>query len=295
MANENQKWKRIIKSKRKPFDLQFGEVWRYRDLIALFVKREFISKYKQTILGPLWAIIQPLLTTVVFSVVFGKIAGLPVTDSSESSILLPPFLFYMAGTIAWGYFSHVVSATSETFRANARIMSKVYFPRLVSPISTAISNLISYGIQILLFIIIYAVCAIVGIAEVNFTVNVLLVPLCILQMMLLGLGTGILISSLTTKYRDLAMLVGFGLQLWEYASPVAYGLSLVTEHASAAAFNAYMINPFTSIVTTIRYGVFGSGYFNITFYLISWGVTLLLFFAGVLLFNRVEKTFTDTI
>lgn len=281
----------VITSEKKLFDLSLGELFRYRDLIFLFVKRDFVSKYKQTILGPLWAIIQPLLTTVVFTVIFGSLANLTTSDSPGAIASVPSFLFYMAGTIVWTYFSSVVNATSGTFISNSHIMGKVYFPRLAVPVSTAASNLISFGIQLVMFIAIYAVCALTGSATFTLSPYLLLVPLVIIQLMLLSMSFGIIISSLTTKYRDLAMLVGFGLQLWQYATPVAYGLTLIPEKWMML----YLLNPVTPAVLTFRYAFFGVGYFSLTYYLISWGMTLLLLAISIMLFNRIEKNFMDTV
>ena len=280
-----------ITSKKKLFDLSLGELFRYRDLVFLFVKRDFVSKYKQTILGPLWAIIQPLLTTVVFTVIFGSLAKLTTSDSPGAIASVPSFLFYMAGTIVWTYFSSVVSATSNTFIANSHIMGKVYFPRLAVPVSTAASNLISFGIQLVMFIAAYVICAITGSATFTLSPFLLLIPLVIIQLMLLSMSFGIIISSLTTKYRDLAMLVGFGLQLWQYATPVAYGLTLIPDKW----MTLYLLNPVTPAVLTFRYAFFGVGYFSLTYFLISWVITLVLLAISIMLFNRIEKNFMDTV
>lgn len=288
----NEKWLIQIKPKGKGIDFNFREIWAYRDLVVLFVKREFVSKYKQTILGPMWAIIQPLLTTVVFTIIFGNLANLTTADAiMGEEIRIPSFLFYMSGTIIWSYFSSTVSATSNTFIGNAHIMGKVYFPRMVTPIATALSNMISFGIQLLMFVAILAVCIMRGEANVQLSANIVILPIIILQLILISTSVGIIISSLTTKYRDLAMLVGFGLELWKYATPVAYGLLLIPPKW----LSVYMINPVTPIVTTFRYVFFGMGYFSWFYFLVSWIVTLLVFIFGMLMFNRIEKTFMDTI
>ena len=279
-----------ITSKHRLFDLHLKETFDYRDLIFLFVKRDFVSLYKQTILGPLWAVIQPLLTTVVFTIVFGNLAGLTTADVA-GSFIVPGFLFYMSGNICWNYFSSVLTATSNTFINNRATMGKVYYPRLVSPISTALSNLISFGIQLGMFLIFWAYYLIRGGTSITATPYMLLIIPLILQMMILSVGCGIIISSLTTKYRDLAMLVGFGLQLWQYASPIAYGLQLIPDRLMWL----YMLNPVTPIITTFRYALLGFGYFNLTYYLISWAVTMVIFFIGLILFSRIERTFMDTI
>lgn len=286
----NQQFKTVIDSNHRLMDLHIRETLQYRDLIFLFVKRDFVSLYKQTILGPLWAIIQPLLTTIVFTFVFGSLAGLSTLDIA-GDFVVPGFLFYMSGNICWSYFSSTLSATSNTFLANSATMGKVYYPRLVAPIATSISNLIAFSIQLVMFFVIWGVCLIAGGTSIAVSPKLLLVPLTIVQMMCLGVGFGIIISSVTTKFRDMAMLVGFGLQLWQYASPIAYGLSIIPQKY----LGLYMLNPMSSIVTTFRYAVFGFGYFNIGYYLIGWAITLLLFFVGLILFSRIERTFMDTI
>jgi len=288
---EHEKFKTVITSKHKIFNLHLKETFQYRDLIFLFVKRDFTAKYKQTILGPLWAIIQPLLTTVVFTLVFGSLAGLTTADIS-GEFVIPAFLFYMSGNICWSYFSTTVTATSNTFIGNMAVMGKVYYPRLVTPIATAFSDLISFGIQFAMFLVIWLVYIIIGGTSIIITPMLLLIPLLIVQMIILSTGFGIIISSVTTKYRDLTMLVGFGLQLWQYASPIAYGLELIPKNY----LTLYMIvNPVTPIVTTFRYAMFGFGYFNVWYYLISWAITLIVFFIGLILFSKIERTFMDTV
>lgn len=286
-----QKFKTVITSKHKIFNLHLKETFQYRDLIFLFVKRDFTAKYKQTVLGPLWAIIQPLLTTVVFTFVFGSLAGLTTADIS-GEFVIPAFLFYMSGNICWSYFSSTLTATSNTFIGNMAIMGKVYYPRLVTPIATAFSDLISFGIQFAMFLVIWLVYIIIGGTSIVITPMLLLIPLLVVQMIILSTGFGIIISSVTTKYRDLTMLVGFGLQLWQYASPIAYGLELIPKNY----LTLYMIvNPVTPIVTTFRYAMFGFGYFNVWYYLISWAITLIVFFIGLILFSKIERTFMDTV
>lgn len=289
-----QTFKTKITSKHRVFDLHLRETFQYRDLIFLFVKREFVSKYKQTILGPLWAIIQPLLTTVVFTIIFGNLAGLTTADVT-GDFIVPGFLFYMAGNICWSYFSGNLSATSNTFLSNSGTMGKVYYPRLVAPVSSAFSNLISFAIQFAMLIVFWLYYVIRGGTSIAVTPWLLLLPLTILEMMILSTGLGIIISSWTTKYRDLQMLVGFGLSLWQYASPIAYGLSLAEDKLPDWVYTIYMLNPVTPIVTTFRYSIFGFGYFNLTFYLISWAMSLALFFIGLILFSKIERTFMDTI
>lgn len=285
-----QQFKIEITSEHKLLDLHIKETLEYHDLILLFVKRDFTALYKQTILGPAWAIIQPLLTTVVFTIIFGNLAHLTTADV-EGEYALPGFLFYMSGNICWGYFSTTLSATSNTFLVNRGTMGKVYYPRLVAPISTAFSKLISFGIQFAMFLLFWLVYIFQGDTNIKVTPMLLLVPLLILQLIILSTGCGIIISSVTTKYRDLAMLVGFGLQLWQYGSPIAYGLQLVPERW----MGLYMLNPVTPIVTTFRYAMFGFGYFNLSYYLIGWGISIVVFFIGLVLFSRIERTFMDTI
>ena len=275
-------WDTVIKPKSGLMDLHLRECWKYRDLILLFVKRNFIIVYKQTILGPAWAIIQPLLTTVVFTVVFGSLAGLAADG-------VPSFLFYMSGTVAWHYFSGCLTGTASTFTGNAAILGKVYFPRLVMPISNVLTNLISFSIQFVMFLIFLVVYWVQGTVQPN--LMALMLPLLVAHMALLSLGVGIIISSLTTKYRDLAMLVGFGVQLWMYATPVAYDIGIIP----AKYMDLYMLNPMTPIINTFRYAFLGVGSFDLGYYLLSWGVTAVILFFGVVLFNRVEKTFMDTV
>lgn len=278
-----QPFETIITPKKAWFDLNLKELWRYRDLILLFVRRTFVSQYKQTILGPAWAVIQPLLTTVIFTIIFGNIAGLAPGG-------VPTFLFYLSGSVAWGYFSGCLTATSNTFTANAAIMGKVYFPRLVMPVTTVISQLISFAIQFAFFLLFFAYYCITG-AGVHPNGFVLLTPLLVLQMACLGLGFGVIVSALTTKYRDLAMLVSFGVQIWMYLTPVTYDICFIPERF----LPLYMLNPVTPVITTFRYAFLGTGTFQLTYYLIGWAVTLAVLLLGVVLFNRVEKTFMDTV
>ena len=287
---DNLEFKTLITSEHKLLDLHLRETFQYRDLIFLFVKRDFTSQYKQTILGPAWAIIQPLLTTVVFTIIFGNLAGLTTADI-EGDYIIPGFLFYMAGNICWAYFSSTLSGTSNTFLANRGTMGKVYYPRLVAPISTALSKLISFGFQLGMLFCFLLYYVIRGGTSIQITPMLLMIPVCVLQMIILSTGCGIIISSVTTKYRDLAMLVSFGLQLWQYGCPIAYGLQLIPEKWRFL----YMLNPVTPIVMTFRYAVFGFGYFDLQYCLISWGVSLLVFFIGLIQFSRIERTFMDTI
>ena len=287
---EIQQYKTHISSAHHLFDLHIRETLQYRDLIFLFVKRDFTAQYKQTILGPLWAVIQPLLTTVVFTIVFGNLAKLTIADI-PGDYVIPGFLFYMGSNICWGYFSSTLGATSNTFLSNRGTMGKVYYPRLVAPIATAFSRLVSLGIQFAMFMLFWCFFLVKGGTDIRVTPWLLLLPLIIVQLMLLAVGCGIIISSVTTKYRDLAMLVGFGLELWRYGCPIAYGLQLVPEKYLAW----YLLNPVTPILTTFRHAVFGFGYFDIVHYLISWAESIAVFVIGLVLFSRIERTFMDTI
>lgn len=278
----------VIQPKTKWFDLKLKQVLEYRDLIFLFVKRNFVSKYKQTVLGPIWAVIQPLLTTVVFTLVFGNIAGLAPGG-------IPSFIFYLSGTILWTYFSSCLTQTANTFVANSHIMGKVYFPRLVMPISTVFSEMIGLAIQYV-FLIIFLVYYTVTGQGVHPNLWILMTPLMILQLAVLSLGFGIIVSALTTKYRDLAMLVAFGTQLWMYASPIAYDMFSMGAFAPGGKWHAlYMCNPVTSIVNLFRYGYLGIGTMEWNYYFIGWATTIVIFLIGVVLFNRIEKTFMDTV
>jgi lipopolysaccharide transport system permease protein len=273
----------VIRPRTGWFDLRLAELWNYRDLVFLFVRRDFVSAYKQTILGPLWYLIQPVLTTIVFTIVFGKIARIP-TDG------IPPFLFYMAGYIAWAYFAECLTMTSNTFVTNAHIFGKVYFPRLVVPLATVITNMMKFAVQFCLFLIFYAYFLLSG-ASVHPTIWIAVLPVLILEMALLGMGFGIVISSLTTRYRDLAFLVAFGVQLWMYATPVVYPLSQIPGKYHLF----FMLNPMTAVVETFRAAFLGSGGVNSTFMAASWVITLLVLFVGIILFSRIEKTFMDTV
>ncbi len=276
-------WTKVIRPQRSWWDLRLRELWLYRDLIWLFVWRDFVAYYKQTILGPLWYLIQPLLTTGVFTVIFGNIAGLP-TDG------LPSFLFYMAGNTVWSYFSTCLISTSNTFTNNAALFGKVYFPRLSIPFSIIISNLISFGIRFLLFLIFLFYFMLVG-SDVQLTLWILSLPILLLLMAGLGLGLGIIVSSLTTKYRDLQQLVGFGVQLLMYATPVIYPLSTV----QGIWRWLLLANPMTPIVEAFRLAFLGIGTVEPLHLLVSATCTAVIFLLGVLIFNHVETTFMDTV
>lgn len=293
---EKQKFKTTITSKHKVFDLHLKETFRYRDLIWLFVKRDFTALYKQTILGPLWAVIQPVLTTFVFSFVFGSLAGLATADI-PGQFNIPSFLFYMTGTMLFTYFSTNVNKVSKIFIENRATMGKVYYPRLVQPIATSLSNLIPLVINLVLFVVVWLIFLLTGTTSIQVTWWLLLIPAIILELIILSVGLGMIISAVTTKYRDLQMLVGFGLQLWQYASPIAYGLTLISasEKWGSLLLVYTCVNPLTPIVTSFRLAVFGFGYFDWIPYVVSWGISIFVFFIGLMLFSKTEKNFMDTI
>jgi lipopolysaccharide transport system permease protein len=273
----------IIGPQRNLLDLRLRELWHARDLILLFVRRDFVSVYKQTILGPLWYLIQPLLTTITFTVIFGNIAKLP-TDG------LPQFLFYMSGTIIWTYFSSCLSKTSDTFVSNAGLFGKVYFPRLAVPISILISNLIAFSIQFAFFLVFMGYFAWKG-TPLHPNWWILLTPLLLLMMAGLGLGFGIIVSSLTTKYRDLRFLIQFGIQLLMYITPVIYPTSAIPHRFQVLI----QFNPMSSVVEAFRYAYLGAGTVNLTQLAYSFGIMVVAIIIGVIIFNRVEATFMDTV
>ena len=279
----DENWTTVICPQRGWLDLRLGELWQARELVMLFVWRDFVSAYKQTILGPLWYLIQPLLTTITFTVIFGRIANLP-TDG------LPQFLFYMAGTVIWGYFAACLTKTSNTFIANAGLFGKVYFPRLTVPLSILISNLVTFAIQLGLFLILLAYFALAG-AAIRPNLWVLATPLLVLVMAGLGLGFGIIVSALTTRYRDLQYLVTFGVQLSMYATPVVYPLSTV----SGKLRWLILANPMTPIVEGFRYAFLGAGTVDGGHLLYSATFMLVVLLIGILIFNQVERTFMDTV
>ncbi len=279
----NEQWTKIIEPPGHLFELKLGELWRYRDLVILFVHRDFVAQYKQTILGPLWHLLQPLLTTIMFTIVFGKIARIP-TDG------VPPFLFYMAGTVLWSYFASVLTGTSMTFTANAHIFGKVYFPRLAVPLSTLVSRLISFAIQFAFFLCFLGWFAWQG-AGVAPTGWIVLTPLLVLMTAALGLGLGIIISAMTTRYRDLGVLVTFGVQLFMYATPVVYPLSVIPERYHALA----LLNPVAPIVEAFRVAFLGAGTISLGYLALSFAVIGAILLGGIALFNRIERTFMDTV
>ena len=276
-------WDLIIEPKTSWFDLRLHEIWDYKDLLFIMVKRDFIAAYKQTILGPLWHFLQPLFTTIVFVIVFGKIAQIP-TDN------IPQPLFYLSGLTLWNYFSACLNGTSNTFIANAGIFGKVYFPRLIIPLSVVISNAIKLGIQFILLMAMMAYYAFQG-YPFNIGLNILWIPLIILIVALLGLALGILISALTTKYRDIAVLMGFGVQLLMYATPVIYPLSYIPEKYKSIIGS----NPLTWLTEAFRNGLLGEGAVNLPMLGYSAGLTLVLLIGSIMVFSKVEKTFMDTV
>ena len=286
MKKNNGEWTAIIRPKTGWFDIDLREIWHYKDLIFMFLKRNFNSAYKQTVLGPLWFLINPLLSSSMYTLVFGQIAKIS-TDG------VPQFLFYLCSHAAWGYFSTCLSSTASTFTGNAYLFGKVYFPRLVSPITSVIYGLLSFFIQLLLLAVAMVIFALRG-EPVYPNIHMLLLPVLILQMALLGMGCGIIISSVTTKYRDLTILIGFGLQLWMYGTPVVYPISQVKNIAPGFE-QLIWLNPVAPIINNFRYAVLGCGEMNYTYWGISWIVTVSVLFVGVLIFSRVEKTFMDTV
>ncbi len=283
MSSPDEKWDLVLRPQKGWWDIDFAGIWRYQDLIWLFVQRDFVTLYKQTILGPLWYVIQPIFTTGVFTIIFGQLAQIP-TDG------IPAFLFYMSGSISWSYFSSCLTRSSNTFIANAGVFGKVYFPRMTVPIAGVLINLAQFAIQLVLFLIVYAIFWYRG-EILTPHLSLFLFPLLVLQMGLLGLGAGILISSMTTKYRDLVFALNFGLQLWMYATPIVYPASIIP----SKYLGWYMINPMAPIVEGFRLGFFGKSVVTWEHMLTGWVVTLVLLLAGLLMFHRVERTFMDTV
>lgn len=283
MPTDNE-WDLIIEPKSKFFQLNLKELWDYRDLIVLFVKRDFSAQYKQTILGSLWHFIQPVFTTIVFLLIFSKIAKIP-TDS------IPPVLFFMSGITIWNYFSACLTATSSTFVSNAGIFGKVYFPRMVIPISTVISNMIRFGIQLILLFSVIFWYHFNGF-KFNLSWNLTLIPLLLLIMALFGLGLGIIISSLTTKYRDFTVLIGFAVQLAMYLTPIAYPLSFLKGKSYAKWVE---LNPLSAVVEGFRFSLFNKGDFHYNDLIFSSVITIIVLIIGLLIFSKVERTFMDTV
>ncbi len=277
------KWTEIIRPKTGWFELNIKEIWQYRDLLLLLVRRDFVAVYKQTVLGPLWYFIQPLFATIAFTIIFGNIAGIS-TDG------LPQVLFYMSGITMWNYFQDCLIKTSSTFTLNAGLFGKVYFPRIIMPISVIMSNLIKFGLQLLFMLLFWIYFFLKG-APIILKPEILLFPMLVLLMAGMGLGLGMIISSLTTKYRDFQYMLGFGAQLLMYASPVIYPISSVP--------NSYKIlilsNPMTGIIEAFRYGLLGEGGYQHSYLIYSLVFTIIVLFLGLLIFNRVQKNFMDTV
>lgn len=282
----SKKWTAVIKPKRKMFDLNLKEVYKYKDLIWLFVKRDIKTRYKQTILGPLWFIIQPLMTSVIHTLVFGQIAGIAPGG-------VPQYLFYLAGSITWALFSGCLTSTSNTFVGNAGVFGKVYFPRLTTPISVVITQMFNFIIQFAIFMLMSLIFFLSG-DHFEITWASALLPFLMIQMALLGMGFGIIISSLTTKYRDLQVLVGFGVQLWMYITPVVYDAASI---GGGKLYIAMMLNPVSSIIEIFKYGWLGGGAGSLPwmYWGISWIFTFVVLFLGIIIFNKIEKNFMDTV
>lgn len=278
------KWTETIKPRRSLLDLRLKDVWNYRDLLGMFVKRDFLANYKQTILGPLWFFIQPVLTTIMFTLIFGKFAGLP-SDG------LPRIPFYLAGLTIWNYFSECFNKTSGVFTNNANIFGKVYFPRLIMPLSIVVSGLMRLGVQFLLFICFLTFYVVKGGTSIMPNMYILLTPILLIIMAGYALGAGMIFSALTTKYRDLTFLLSFGVQLLMYGTPIIYSLSSVPEKYKSIV----LANPLSIVVETFRYAYLGTGYFNWSSLGYSFGIMLVLLGLGVVVFNKVEQSFMDTV
>ncbi len=281
--NKEQEWTEIIGAKTGLFDFHLDQIWRYRDLLILLVKRDFYAGYKQTLLGPFWFVIQPLFATFVYTVVFGRIAKIP-TDG------VPPSLFFMTGVTAWNYFSDCITRTSSTFVANAGIFGKVYFPRMIVPLSNVVSSLIKFGIQFALLLVFIGFYYLNG-SDINPNKYILLTPLLLLIMAGMGLGFGILISSLTTKYRDLRNFMGFGVQLLMYATPIVYPLSMVPEKFQVIS----RLNPMTAVIETFKHAFLGGGELDLLMLGYSFCFMIVLLLIGLMLFTKVERSFMDTV
>ncbi len=282
-SKDTDKWDLYIKPKSGWFNIEIGEIFRYKDLILLFVKRDFVTFYKQTILGPLWYIIQPLFNTLVFTFIFGKVAKIP-TDG------LPPFLFYLSGTVVWSYFSHCLNETSNTFTTNAEVFGKVYFPRIAVPISVALTAVFQFLIQFAIFLGFLSYFWYKG-SNINPTIYIITLPLIVLHMAILSIGFGMMISALTAKYRDLAFAMSFMIQLWMYLTPIVYPLSQVPEKYRLFI----LINPMTAVVESFRGAFLGVNSITPQELLFSIFLSILFFISGIVIFSRVERTFMDTV
>lgn len=276
-------WTTHIKAKTGWFDINLRELYQYRDLVWLFFKRNYSTRYKQTVLGPMWLIFNPLITVSLYALIFGRLAGLSASG-------VPQFLFYLCSNALWAFFATCLTETSNTFTANAAIMGKVYFPRLVMPMSSVLTGMLDLLIQMAMLVLAMVGYCVVG-YDFGINLSILLVPALILQVGLLGLGCGIIIASLTTKYRDLVILVGFGVQLWMYATPVVYTTGIIPQKY----LGLYMLNPMASIIECFRSVVLGIPTDAWQYWGISWVVTFVVLFIGVILFSKIEKTFMDTV
>lgn len=286
MNNNSNDWLFEITPKNKFFSLNFKEVWQYRDLLFLFVKRDVITVYKQTVLGPLWYLIQPLFTSITFTIIFNNVAGI-------NTGLVPPFLFNLAGITVWNYFTACLNGTSDTFKSNAGIFGKVYFPRIITPLSVVISNLIKLGIQLVIFIAFYVFYYFKG-SNLSLNSSLFLFPLLIVIMGILGLGLGMLISSMVTKYRDFSYLVTFGIQLLMYLSAVMYPMELVKAKLPDYGW-IVEYNPLAYIIESARYMLLDVGDISVIGLIYTLTVTVVVFFLGILIFNKTEKSFIDTV
>lgn len=284
MANETQQYHTHITSEHKWFDLKLKEVWQYRDLIWLFTKRSFVLTYKQTVLGPLWLFISPIITSIIHAFVFGGIAGIE-TDG------VPQLLFYMSGNAIWGVFSSSLTGNANTFTSNAGVFGKVYFPRLTTPLSNVLSTMIRFGIQMIMVVVFLVYYIITGAVHPNY-LACLLIPVILIHLGIMGLGCGIIISSMTTKYRDLNVLIGFGIQLWMYITPIVYPLSQIENETARSLL---MLNPATAPIELFRYALLGQGTVSVFALAISGVFTVIVAVLGIMIFNKVEKTFMDTV
>jgi len=283
-SGEQKQWDLVIKPRTSLLEIPWSDIWRYRDLLKMFVKRDVITVYKQTILGPIWYLVQPIMTTAIYVLVFGRIAGIS-TDG------LPQILFYLSGVVIWNYFAESFNKTAITFKENTNIFGKVYFPRLISPLSKVTSALIVFFIQFAFFVVIYCYYLISGDFNIEPNWNILLLPFYVLLMAGLGLGLGIIFTSWTTKYKDLVFLLTFGIQLFMYATPVIYPVSSIPEKYKLLI----LANPLTPIVEGFRYALLGQGNFSWFSLGYSFGFMLVLLFLGIIIFNRTEKSFIDTV
>lgn len=285
-SSNNENWLYTISAKKPLFELNFKEIWRYRDLLFLFVKRDITTVYKQTILGPLWFLIQPLFTSIIFTLIFNNVANVSTGE-------VPHFLFNLAGITAWGYFKECLTGSSNTFTKNANIFGKVYFPRVIMPISITLSNLLKFGIQLSIFIGFYIFYLLSG-QTVSPNIYLLLFPVYVLMMALSGLGIGMIISAFTTKYRDLNVLLGFGVQLLMYLSAVPFPIEEILEK-KPAYFWVFKYNPLAQMIEGFRFMTLDTGLFSWLSFSYALGFSLLVFFIGLLIFNRTEKSFIDTV